>query len=280
MEKPDFQALSAELPDCPIGEIEMHLDEMLENFKQGEPNAAKWYVFVDKVKRNCLKLSLCEERQAVIVEWAKYARFDLNKQISGTLKGTITEDGSLVLEEPPRVVSETWKRISARAAAPFPSLEALNNESTPTTSSVPTSKNVVARAEAAMPPAETIPTVGAAEVKPKATLPAAIPVDFSLYIKEEYREKLLPFLKQHYTDSKPGPLTCMLFALYDLGALTIAPIQANQTALHKALAAYFGDIGKLQSLNISFTKHNSASSAQQLSIETRRKIIKERLAES
>ena len=104
MEKPDFQALSAELPDCPIGEIEMQLDEMLENFKQGEPNAAKWFVFVDKVKRNCLRLSLSEERQAVIVEWAKYARFDLNKQLSGTLKGTITEDGSLVLEEPPRVV--------------------------------------------------------------------------------------------------------------------------------------------------------------------------------
>jgi len=62
------------------------------------------------------------------------------------------------------------------------------------------------RPVAATQPAETIPTVGAAEVKPKATLPAAIPVDSSLYIKEEYREKLLPFLKQHYTNSKPGGL--------------------------------------------------------------------------
>ena len=128
--------------------------------------------------------------------------------------------------------------------------------------------------------AETIPTVSLAEVEPKATPPAAIPVDFSLYIKEEYREKLLPFLKQHYTNSKPGGLTCMLFALYDLDALTIAPMQANQRALHEALVAYFGNIGKLQSLNTSFTKHNSASSAQQLSIETHRKVIKERLAKS
>ena len=72
----------------------------------------------------------------------------------------------------------------------------------------------------------------------------------------------------------------MLFALYDLDALTIAPIQANQKALHEALVAYFGNIGKLQSLNTSFTKHNSASSAQQLSIETHRKVIKERLAKS
>ena len=128
--------------------------------------------------------------------------------------------------------------------------------------------------------AETIPTVGAAEVKPKATLPASIPVDFSLYIKEEYREKLLPFLKQYYTNSKPGGLTCMLFALYDLDALTIAPMQANQKALHEALVAYFGNIGKLQSLNTSFTKHNSASSAQELSIKTHRKAIKERLAKS
>ena len=53
--------------------------------------------------------------------------------------------------------------------------------------------------------------------------------DFTLYVKEEYREKLLPFLKNNYTNSIPANIAKMLFALNDLELLTKNPMNENKT---------------------------------------------------
>ena len=131
------------------------------------------------------------------------------------------------------------------------------------------------RVEATAPapqPAETIPTAGAAEVKPKTTLPAAIPVDFSLYIKEEYREKLLPFLKQKYTGQKPRAVACMLLALHDLEALKNSP-HNNKMQLHESLKAFFGKVGTRQALSTNLKDLEFAKGNEHLQIEAHRKLI-------
>ena len=111
-------------------------------------------------------------------------------------------------------------------------------------------------------------------VKSEGALAESTPLtSFDSYLKEEYRDKLLPFLKGRYTDSKPQMLTCMLYALSDLGILLVQPAYANQTYLHEALQ-YFGNIGTRQALNNSITKFNNASEEQQRKIERQRRDIK------
>ena len=121
-------------------------------------------------------------------------------------------------------------------------------------------------------PAETIPTVCLAEVELKATPSTAIPVDFSLYIKEEYREKLLPFLKQKYTGQKSRPMACMLLALHDLEALKNSP-HNNKKQLHESLEAFFGKVGSRQALSTNLKDLEFAKGNEHLQIEAHRKSI-------
>lgn len=110
------------------------------------------------------------------------------------------------------------------------------------------------------------------------TVPAAFPVAFASYIKEDCRTRLLPFLTSQYTNPKPKALASLLFALTDLGLMTIS-LTENQTELHQSLAV-FGSIGTRQALNTNITKLNSASERENRAIEKQRKLIKEYLATS
>ena len=101
-------------------------------------------------------------------------------------------------------------------------------------------------------------------IKPK---PAAMPVAFDHYIKEEYREKLLPFLAREYAGQKPQEIACMLIALKDLAALTY-PLQSNVTVLHAALDAFLKGAGTRQSLADNLTKLNKASQKEHIKIQT------------
>ena len=131
---------------------------------------------------------------------------------------------------------------------------------------------LLAENPAAPQPAETIPTVSLAEVELKATPSTAIPVDFSLYIKEEYREKLLPFLKQKYTGQKPRAVACMLLALHDLEALKNSP-HNNKMQLHESLKAFFGKVGTRQALSTNLKDLEFAKGNEHLQIEAHRKSI-------
>lgn len=115
-----------------------------------------------------------------------------------------------------------------------------------------------------------------AGTKPK---PAAMPVAFDHYIKEEYREKLIPFLKAAYTGQKPQIVACMLIALQDLGALT-NPLQRNVTELHAALEAFLGNAGTRQNLTESLTKLDKASEKQNVKIQAQRGRIKTYMEQS
>jgi len=108
-----------------------------------------------------------------------------------------------------------------------------------------------------------------AGAKPKL---AAIPIAFALYIKEEYREKLLPFLKQKYTGQKSKPVACMLLALHDLEALNISP-HSNKEQLHKSLEAFFGKLGTRQSLSTNLKNLEYAKGNEHLQIEAHRELI-------
>ena len=101
-------------------------------------------------------------------------------------------------------------------------------------------------------------------IKPK---PAAMPVAFDHYIKEEYRERLLPFLAREYAGQKPQEIACMLIALKDLAALTY-PLQSNVTVLHAALDAFLKGAGTRQSLADNLTKLNKASQKEHIKIQT------------
>ena len=115
--------------------------------------------------------------------------------------------------------------------------------------------------------------MGLAEVKLKATPPTAIPVDFSLYIKEEYREKLIPFLKAEYTGQRPQAVACMLIALQDLGCLK-RQLKENETTLHASLTTFLGSVGARAGLNGNLTKLDGASEKQNLKIQAHRNHIK------
>ena len=132
---------------------------------------------------------------------------------------------------------------------------------------------LLAKRPVAPQPAETIPTVSLAEVKPKATPPTAIPIDFSLYIKEEYREKLIPFLKAEYTGQRPQAVACMLIALQDLGCLK-RQLKENETTLHASLTTFLGSVGARAGLNGNLTKLDGASEKQNLKIQAHRNHIK------
>jgi len=97
-------------------------------------------------------------------------------------------------------------------------------------------------------------------------------LSFPSYIKEEYREKLLPYLKKEYASCNPQVIAFMLIALQDLTALTILP-KVNETALHKALTAFLGDIGSRQALNKNLSNFRSASSQENAFIEVHRNSI-------
>lgn len=101
--------------------------------------------------------------------------------------------------------------------------------------------------------------------------------EFADYLKEEYRTRLLPFLKSHYMNPKPKALASLLFALNDLELLTIN-LTENQTELHQALG-FFGSVGTRQALNTNITKLNSASDRDHRAIEKHRKLINEHIAQ-
>jgi hypothetical protein len=110
-------------------------------------------------------------------------------------------------------------------------------------------------------------------------VPAAIPIDFSQYIKEDYRVKLTPFLKEVYAGQKPQIVACMLVALQDLGALT-TPLKHNVTELHAALEAFLGSVGTRQSLTDSLNKLDKASEKQNIKIQSQRSRIKSYMEQS
>ena len=109
-----------------------------------------------------------------------------------------------------------------------------------------------------------------AGAKPKL---AAIPIAFALYIKEEYREKLLPFLTREYTGQKPQTVACMLIALQDLGCLK-KQLKENETILHTSLTTFLGDVGVRGGLNANLSKLDRASEKQNLKIQVHRDRIK------
>lgn len=124
---------------------------------------------------------------------------------------------------------------------------------------------LVALGESLTKPAPTAaPSAGTTGTKPK---PAAMPVAFDHYIKEEYREKLLPFLAREYAGEKPQEIAFMLIALKDLAALTY-PLQSNVTVLHAALDAFLKGAGTRQSLADNLTKLNKASQKEHIKIQT------------
>jgi len=108
-----------------------------------------------------------------------------------------------------------------------------------------------------------------AGAKPKL---AAIPIAFALYIKEDYREKLLPFLRQKYTGQKSKAVACMLLALHDLEALNNSP-HSNKEQLHKSLEVFFGKFGTRQSLSNNLKNLEYAKGNEHLQIEAHRELI-------
>jgi hypothetical protein len=129
---------------------------------------------------------------------------------------------------------------------------------------------LIALGEATFAPPITTAQLGASTEE--ATPPTAIPVDFSLYIKEEYREKLIPFLKQKYTGQKSQAVACMILALHDLTALKNSPHE-NKTKLHNSLRAFFGEVGTRQSLSTNLKNLEYAKGNEHLQIEAHRDAI-------
>lgn len=129
---------------------------------------------------------------------------------------------------------------------------------------------LIALGEATFAPPITTAQLGASTEE--ATPPTAIPVDFSLYIKEEYREKLIPFLKQKYTGQKSRAVTCMLLALHDLEALKNSP-HNNKMRLHESLETFFGKVGTRQALSTNLKDLEFAKGNEHLQIEAHRKSI-------
>ena len=72
---------------------------------------------------------------------------------------------------------------------------------------------------------------------------------FDSYINEQKRDKLMPYLVQHYTNKKPKEIVPMLYALETLGALMCKVSECDQTNLHNALTTTFGNVGVRTSLN-------------------------------
>lgn len=95
--------------------------------------------------------------------------------------------------------------------------------------------------------------------------------DFSDYIREEYRDEVLPYLISRYKGQKPKQFVYMLCALADLGIIEKSAL-ANQTELHKGLTTTFGNVGTRQSLQINLSKLSSAnrSEEQQISMHKER----------
>ena len=72
---------------------------------------------------------------------------------------------------------------------------------------------------------------------------------FEGYVKIEYREKLIPYLKEHLTNKKPKTLIPMLYALEQLNILETKLLSCHQTDLHKALKISFANIGSRSAFN-------------------------------
>lgn len=103
------------------------------------------------------------------------------------------------------------------------------------------------------------------------------PIEFGSYLKPDCQEQLLPFLKKNYTEAKTQKITCMLYALNDLGLLTTMLSDINQTELHESIKHFFCVVSTRQALNTSINNFNRASGRQQQTIEQHRSKIKEYL---
>lgn len=103
------------------------------------------------------------------------------------------------------------------------------------------------------------------------------PTEFGSYLKPDCQEQLLPFLKKNYTEAKTQKITCMLYALNDLGLLTTMLSDINQTELHESIKHFFCVVSTRQALNTSINNFNRASGRQQQTIEQHRSKIKEYL---
>lgn len=132
------------------------------------------------------------------------------------------------------------------------------------------------KAELEQPPAapqpEPMTSAAAGPVGVRTAEAAPIPVAFPLYIKEEYREKLLPFLAKEYTGQKSKSFACMLWALQELDALNDSP-HSNKTELHKSLKSFFGKVGTRQALSSNLKNLVCAKGNEHLQIQAHRERI-------
>ncbi|GAB3702338.1 hypothetical protein GCM10027592_31640 [Spirosoma flavus] len=72
---------------------------------------------------------------------------------------------------------------------------------------------------------------------------------FDRYIKDEFAQKLMPYLKEHFTNKKSKDLCPMLYALEKLQILKMQVDKCTITYLHKALEITFGNIGSRSAFN-------------------------------
>ena len=90
---------------------------------------------------------------------------------------------------------------------------------------------------------------------------------FEDYLTDEGK-RIFPQIHHRYKDSMPSKLVPFLFAMADLGLITISPGSfSNQTHLHTHLQATFGKIGTRQAFNTSITLYNEGDWSKQQKID-------------
>lgn len=89
---------------------------------------------------------------------------------------------------------------------------------------------------------------------------------FETYINECHRAKLIPYLVEYYEGQKPKQFGYMLYALQTLDIITNVSLTANQTQLHEALSATFGNVGTRQRLQQLIHDLGRASASEEINI--------------
>lgn len=95
----------------------------------------------------------------------------------------------------------------------------------------------------------------------------------SYFIDPRVAEKLIPYIKDNYTNAKPQNVAFLIFALKDLNL--IKPLtNIKQTELHQSLENILGYIGVRETLSINITNLSCANNYQEMQISScKEKII-------
>ena len=110
----------------------------------------------------------------------------------------------------------------------------------------------------------------------RVNIPGPVTTDFGFaeFIKEDKRERLMPFLIQTYKDKRPQPFSYMLYALHNLDLIG-KPDQLGDVDLHRAIEATFGVKWTRQALTTNINKLNKASISHEVKINQHKKTITE-----